>query len=473
MKKAFRSVKLRLIFVILLMGIVPFTCMIPISLWAYNSVSIQRDASNMLSEAATFSNEVVSTGYAAGVQNPTMDMKFRATANAYNGRLMLINEALVVVHDTYGVDTGRTVVWDNVLKAAKGASSHHYDNETEVLTVVQPLNNFAGGTVAVLLMSKDMTYIKNNRDVFISYFLIAMVIIYSLSIFAAFTFSRYFTGPLNRIKMQLKSVNNEHSSQLRTTGAYKEVEEIAQAMNETLNKLQAIDKSRQEFVSNVSHELKTPLTSMKVLADSINESPDAPIEMYQEFMADITGEIDRENKIINDLLALVKMDKSEMKPNVEQVNINALIEAILKRIKPIADKAEVSVLFETFRPVTAEVDEVKLSLAISNLVENGIKYNKAGGEVRVTLNADHQYFYIKVEDDGLGIPEDALPYVFERFYRADKSHSRKIGGTGLGLAITKSAITLHKGEIKVTSVLGEGSTFDVRIPLTYIAEGEE
>ena len=231
------------------------------------------------------------------------------------------------------------------------------------------------------------------------------------------------------------------------------------------------EQARREFTANVSHELKTPLTSMKVLADSINSMPDAPKELYQEFMEDITNEIERETKIINDLLSLVKMDKSAAGLNVSSVNINELLEQILKRLQPIADKQKVELVLESFRPVTAEVDEVKITLAITNLVENAIKYNRNDGEgwVHVSLNADHQYFYLKVEDSGIGIPEESLDHIYERFYRVDKSHSREIGGTGLGLAITRNSILMHRGAIKVHSVMGEGTTFDVRIPLNYIA----
>ena len=235
--------------------------------------------------------------------------------------------------------------------------------------------------------------------------------------------------------------------------------------------IQNQENSRQEFVSNVSHELKTPMTSIKVLADSLNSMPDAPVELYQEFMEDITNEIERETKIINDLLSLVKMDKSAADLNIATVNINELLEQILKRLQPIADKQKVELVLESFRPVSAEVDEVKITLAFTNLIENAIKYNKNDGEgwVHVSLNADHQYFYLKVEDSGIGIPEESLEHIYERFYRVDKSHSREIGGTGLGLAITRNSILMHRGAIKVYSVLNEGTTFDVRIPLNYIA----
>ena len=208
---------------------------------------------------------------------------------------------------------------------------------------------------------------------------------------------------------------------------------------------------------------------MKVLADSLLEMKEAPVEMYQEFMQDIAKEIDRENQIITDLLSLVKMDKTGQNLNIKTVNINELLEQILKRLRPIADKKNVEMVMESFRPVSAEIDEMKFTLAISNLVENAIKYNHENGWVHVSLNADHKYFYIKVEDSGIGIPEEDQPHIFERFYRVDKSHSREIGGTGLGLAIARNAVIVHRGAIKVYSNEGEGTTFTVRIPLTYVA----
>ncbi len=164
----------------------------------------------------------------------------------------------------------------------------------------------------------------------------------------------------------------------------------------------------------------------------------------------------------------MKMDKAAGELNISVVNVNELLEMIMKRLRPIAEKQNVELVLESFRPVSAEVDEVKLSLAFNNLVENAIKYNKKDGWVHVSLNADHKYFFVRVEDSGIGIPEEALEHVYERFFRADKSHSREIGGTGLGLAITRNAVLMHRGAIKAHSKEGEGTVFTVRIPLNYI-----
>ena len=276
--------------------------------------------------------------------------------------------------------------------------------------------------------------------------------------------------PLKKLAQQAERIDQDSLVEVRLEeNTIPEFRDLSQSVNRMLDRLAHSFDLQRQFAGNAAHELKTPLTSMKVLADSLNGQEDVPVELYREFMLDIGNEIERENKIINDLLSLVKMDKSASDLNITSVNINEMLDLILKRLKPIAEKQHVDLVLESFRPVTAEIDEVKLTLAITNLVENAIKYNKEDGWVHVSLNADYQYFYLKVEDSGIGIPEDSLEHIYERFYRVDKSHSREIGGTGLGLAITRNAILMHRGAIKVFSTEGEGTLFTVRIPLNYIA----
>ena len=258
------------------------------------------------------------------------------------------------------------------------------------------------------------------------------------AVFLAVILSIQLVKPFHKMSKSIDEIKTGYGEDALSVNDYTETIEICKKFNEMLGRMKVLDDSRQEFVSNVSHELKTPLTSMKVLADSLNSMEDAPIELYKEFMGDIGNEIE-------------------------------LLEQILKRLNPIAEKQNVELVLESFRPVSADVDEVKITLAFTNLIENAIKYNKPGGWVHVTLNADHQYFYLKVEDSGIGIPEDSLEHIYERFYRVDKSHSREIGGTGLGLAITRNAVLMHRGAIKVFSTEGEGTIFNVRIPLNYIA----
>jgi signal transduction histidine kinase len=271
--------------------------------------------------------------------------------------------------------------------------------------------------------------------------------------------------PFMRVTHAIEDVTDGYQDEAISVPDYTETMQITTAFNQMLSRVRAMDSSRQDFVSNVSHELKTPLTSMKVLADSLNGQDNVPVELYKEFMQDITQEIDRMNLMIQDLLTMVRLDKKAAVLNIERTDVAWIIEAILKRLKPIADKRSITLTFEKVVPVVAEVDASKLELALSNLIENAVKYNVDNGWVRVNLDADRKYFYVVISDSGVGIPEEEQEHIYERFYRGDKSHSTEIEGTGLGLAITKSVIVLLRGVIKVNSRPGEGSTFQVRIPL--------
>ncbi|MBQ8734073.1 MAG: ATP-binding protein, partial [Anaerotignum sp.] len=184
-----------------------------------------------------------------------------------------------------------------------------------------------------------------------------------------------------------------------------------------------------------------------------------------EFLHDINSEVDRMTAIINDLLTLVKLDQKEIPLNFKEVDLNQMMAGIVKRLQPLADAKSVVLETDYVKEIAADVDEMKLSLAISNLADNAIKYTPEGGKVKITLDADHQHAFITVADTGIGIPEDEVNRIFERFYRVDKTRDRETGGTGLGLSITHATIMMHKGSIKVNSKEEEGTTILVRIPL--------
>ena len=323
-------------------------------------------------------------------------------------------------------------------------------------------------TLGVMLVSISTDEIRANMKILETKGMTILSIIALLVLVFGYLLAGILMKPFQKVTRSIEDITDGYLDESISVPDYLETELITDAFNKMLTRVRTLDDSRQEFVSNVSHELKTPLASMKVLADSLNGQEGVPVELYQEFMQDITSEIDRENQIITDLLSLVKMDKKVADLNITQVNINELLEQLLKRLHPIAAQKNVELILDSFRPVNAEVDATKLSLAFSNLIENGIKYNNENGWVRVSLNADHKYFYVTVADSGIGIPEESIAHIFERFYRVDKSHSREIGGTGLGLAIARSAIVMHRGAIRVYSKENEGTTFSVRIPLNYV-----
>ena len=389
--------------------------------------------------------------------------------------MLIINVNFRIVKDTYGISEGKTVISEEVIKCFRGESTTRHDSNNGYIEMTIPIveqvekdGRETSQVRGVILASASTDSIVVTLDILKRKALILEIVMAVIIVGGVLFFSHILIRPFSRVTQAINEVKDGFTDEPISVPDYIETEHIVDAFNQLLARMKVINDSRQEFVANVSHELKTPMTSVKVLADSLNQQPDAPVELYREFMQDITEEIERENKIINDLLALVKMDKTEAKMDISTVDINQLLEATLKRLRPIARKRDVEVVFESIRPVTAEVDEVKVSQIFTNLVENAIKYNKEHGWVKVLLDADHQFFTVEISDSGVGIPEADHEHIFERFYRVDKSHSREIGGTGLGLSITRNAVLLHRGSIKVSSVEGEGTCFTVKIPLSYI-----
>lgn len=471
----FGSLKFRLTVCFVLLGIIPGTLIQAGMLNSYEKRAVSIRTSEILSQAKILANQIVSNDYINDVDAATINAQLEQLSAIYDGRVMIIDESFHIVRDTYDLDAGKTIISEEVINSFYGNEITKYDSENRYIELTVPLFEKATGetetrrTLGVMMVSVSTDSINLNLEYLArSTRVMGMVLSFAV-IFIAYLLGNLLVRPFHAMSKSIEEIQTGYGEDLLSIDSYTETALICEKFNGMLGRMKVLDDSRQEFVSNVSHELKTPLTSMKVLADSINSMEDAPIELYKEFMADIGNEVDRETKIINDLLSLVRMDKSAADLNIANLNINELLEQILKRLNPIAERQHVELVLESFRPVTADVDEVKITLAFTNLIENAIKYNREDGWVHVSLNADHQYFYLKVEDSGIGIPQDSIEHIYERFYRVDKSHSREIGGTGLGLAITRSAILMHRGAIKVFSTEGEGTIFNVRIPLNYIS----
>ena len=397
-----------------------------------------------------------------------IDTELSQLSNIYNGRVLVIDDEFRIVEDTYDLEEGKTIISEDLVKCFRGEQPASYDKKSRYIEVAVPVKKGEEPVKGMILVSVSTDSLRDNVEALQSKARIATVTISIIGIFLSAIIGMLLVRPLKRMSQSIEEMAGGYGDNYLHENAYDETERISNAFNKLWDRYKVLDASREEFVANVSHELKTPLTSMKVLADSLLMQPDAPTELYREFMGDLSEEIERENKIINDLLDLVKLDKKGANLNIKSRDVNELVERILKRLQPLAAKSNIELVFESFRPVTAEIDEVKIALVITNLVENAIKYNKENGWVHVSLNADHKYFYLKVADSGIGIPKEDTDHIFERFFRVDKSHSREIGGTGLGLSIARNAVVMHRGAIKVYSEPGEGTTFTVRIPLTYI-----
>lgn len=466
------SVQFRIFLIICITGI--FSCLFMRFgiMRSYQNRAVEVRTQDVQNQLVILADHLITYNYLQDSSSEIINAELKQLSDLYDGRVLVIDSNFRIIKDTYNTKMGRIIVSEDVIKCFRGQSVSGYDDENQYIEMTVPIVSKAedrNDTIGVILASVSTESISANTDILNRNAVIISIIVLCFIFAAAIGISRILIRPFERVTKAITEVKAGYSDEKIEVNDYLETKHIVDAFNQLQTRMKALNDSREEFVANVSHELKTPITSIKVLADSLNTQEDVPVELYREFMTDIVHEIDRENQIINDLLALVKMDKKGENLQIESVDMNNLIESIFKRLSPLAKQGKVDLIFESRRSVSAEIDNVKMTLAITNLIENGIKYNHEEGFVKVILDADYQSCIITVSDSGIGIPEEDCKHIFERFYRVDKSHSREIGGTGLGLAITRNAVLMHRGTIDVESVPGEGTEFTMTVPLIHIS----
>ena len=337
--KIFKNMRFRFILFAMLAGFLPcVAALFGISKF-YESRAVELRTAEIQNQCTILCNQLNNYGYLSDTSSEVINTSLTQLTNIYNGRVMVIDEELRVIKDTYSLDEGKTDVSENVVRCMKGERTNFYDRTNHYIEVTSPIVESGGDKVlGVMLASVSTDNIETTKQVLYTHggviIGIAMILLAMFSVFLADRMVR----PIHKITGAIENVTEGYSDDVLHVDTFTETRQLSEAFNKMLGRLKILDESREEFVSNVSHELKTPMTSMKVLADSLLEQDNVPVEMYQEFMQDIAKEIDRENQIITDLLSLVKMDRSGQTMNIQTMNINDLLEQILKRLKPIAEK---------------------------------------------------------------------------------------------------------------------------------------
>lgn len=467
-----RTLRFKLFLSYILVSVLPL-----IILWNITSTSIQdqfleRDLGVLRAGATQISTQLSISnfmGYPEVRQELGEFLMYES--NRLDSHVFVADTMATVIFDSrQGLLEGQTSSNINVLNALDGEHSYSrtidYDNNTVIESAVSIFNgeNQVVGMVMLRHHTTEATDIIasiNDDTTLLLIAICAVVMVVVLFI------TSWLLQPLSRVLTAVRRISEGHLDQRVELNGKDEISALGVAVNNMAQKLERVEVTRQEFVSNVSHELKTPLSSVKVLSESLLHKEGLPEATYQEFLWDINSEVDRMSDIIDELLTIVRLDETELPLNIDTFSLVIMLEEAVKRLRPLAVKKRVNMEINTPNEVYMEGDEIKISLAITNLVENAIKYSHEGCLIKIGLDVDSKNAFITVADNGIGISEEDQEQVFSRFFRADKGRDRETGGTGLGLAITHKTILLHKGSIKLSSKLGEGSIFTARLPLLY------
>ena len=387
-------------------------------------------------------------------------------------RLIVTDQNGLGIYDSQnGSGVGKYILFPEITQALKenDVFSWYYHDGTMQSHAATPIISYGTVIGCVYMMELDaeqgaLIQSLQKNTLFISLFLEVAVIIFALF------FSTTFTKRLRRIMVSMRIIREGDYSHKVDMGGNDELTVLGDEFNDLVERLQTSEQKRSNFVSDASHELKTPLASIKLLTDSILQN-DMDIDTIREFVGDIGNEADRLNRMSQKLLSLSRIE-SQADSDCEIVYIAPTVERVVRMLNAIAMENKITIHTDLEDDCSILVIEDDLYQIIFNLVENGIKYNVPNGELFVTLHKEDDNAIVIVRDTGVGIPDEAVGHLFERFFRVDKARSRKSGGSGLGLSIVRNMVERNRGEITVESEVGKGSKFTLVFP-AFEMEDEE
>ncbi len=337
-----------------------------------------------------------------------------------------------------------------------------YSNGSMESHVSIPIISYETVSGCVYMMEYDQEQGKLLQQLQRNIFTITLVLEIGLLLFAILYATR-FSRRLREIMQSMRIIQDGDYSHKVSIRGKDELSFLGQEFNYLTDRLQTSETKRRQFVSDASHELKTPLASIKLLSDSILQN-EMDMQTTREFVSDIGNEADRLNRMTLKLLELTRGEDHSASVNAEIIYFSPTIRRVVSMLSTIAQKNNISIELDLENDAPILIQEDDLYQITFNLVENGIKYNTPGGTLYISLHQHDENTVLRVRDTGVGIPPDAIGHIFERFSRVDKARSRQSGGSGLGLAIVRSMVERNNGEISLTSTVGKGTTFTVEFP---------
>lgn len=379
-----------------------------------------------------------------------------------------------VLYDSREVGSaiGRYVFYNELVEALRGNLSMYsvYKEGAFHSSAGQPVlyrNQIIGGIYVYEYDTQQASLLVNLSSTLLS----ISIGISALVVMLSMIFSRQLARRLGNLQNAIRGVREGAYNQRAVLSGHDEFTQIAGEFNDLVDRLQETESARRQFVSDASHELKTPLAAIRLLTDSILQNENMDNATAREFVSDIGQEAERLSRITEDLLRLTRLD-SGLTEAARLVEIAPVLERVTRMLRPVADAKGVELLIVSITGAEAAATEGELHQIIYNLAENAIKYNRPGGYVRVRAEPREETAVITVEDNGIGIPPEELSNVFKRFYRVDKARSRAAGGTGLGLSIVSDTVSRRGGAIRAENVPGGGTRFIVTLPGLIRKEGE-
>ena len=400
--------------------------------------------------------EVINTSTVAGAVEQMVSLKVT--------RLIITDHTAMVLYDSLNSETDSYALFPEIICAMEGNDVFYSQYHDGVIQshAATPVVSYGTTIGCVYMMEYDTaqgSLIQSLQNTVLRITLVLEIVLILFSLI----FSRTYSRRISKIMASMRIIQRGDYSHKVKLGGHDELTFLGDEFNDLTERLQTSEQKRSRFVSDASHELKTPLASIKLLTDSILQN-DMDMETVREFVGDIGNEADRLTRTTGKLLSLTKVD-GQIAEDCEIINMAPTVERVVRMLTAIAQENGITIETDLSQDSPVLILEDDLYQIAFNLVENGIKYNVPGGHLTVQLTRQGENAVLRVSDTGMGIPKEALPHIFERFYRVDKARARATGGSGLGLAIVRAIVLRNRGEISVDTEFGKGTVFTVSFPI--------
>ena len=408
------------------------------------------------------------------VLNPyTIQEAVTQIENRTDAALIVTNNSGQVIYESFvtPLTRGKYLVYPEVVQALDGNDvfSFNYHDGTMHSRAAVPIYSYGTLVGCVYMTESDTEQGALIQSLQKNIFTCTLVLEVVLILFSLL-FSNSFTHRMKKIMLSMRTIREGDYSHTVKMGGNDELTVLGNEFNDLIQRLKTSEQKRSNFVSDASHELKTPLASIKLLSDSILQN-DMDVETIREFVQDIGNEADRLNRMSQKLLSLSRIE-SQADSDCEIVYLAPTVDRVIRMLSVIASNNHIHIETDLTDDCSILILEDDLYQIIFNLVENGIKYNIADGFLKISVHRDGDNARLTVRDTGVGIPEESIDHVFERFYRVDKARARKSGGSGLGLSIVRNLVERNRGEIQIQSCVGEGTEISVLFPVFDTEESE-
>ena len=436
--KFIKSLQVRVTVILSVFVILSSVILMNAILQSYDQRTVSVRTAEIQNQCTILSNQLVNSDYLKTGVSDVIDTELSQLSNIYNGRVLVIDDEFRIVEDTYDLEEGKTIISEDVVKCFRGEKPASYDRKSRYIEVAVPVKKGEEPVKGMILVSVSTDSLRDNVEALQSKARIATVAISIIGIFLAAIIGMLLVRPLKRMSQSIEEMAGGYGDNYLHENAYDETERISNAFNKLWDRYKVLDASREEFVANVSHELKTPIALIQGYAEGLKEGVNDDEESRNYYCEVIVDEASKMNQMVQKLLTLNQLEFGNKTVSLERFDVVDLIRNYLQSSVLLCEQKGVQLKMEDYPPIHVWADEFGVEEVFNNYFTNAMNHVDGEKIIEVQVQPTENKVRVSVFNTGAPIPEDSIAHIWEKFYKVDKARTRAYGGSGVGLSIVKA-----------------------------------